>query len=78
MQRTIQPCKNCLKDAAVEKKDINEVSSKGSSRAHDRQQGGREGRHAAWSSRAWVETCQTERMSRNSRHWRVSACLLPG
>lgn len=25
VQRTIQPCKSCLKDAAVEKKDINEV-----------------------------------------------------
>jgi hypothetical protein len=26
VQKTIQPCKNCLKDASVEKKDINEVS----------------------------------------------------
>ena len=26
IQRTIGPCKNCLKDASVEKKDINEVS----------------------------------------------------
>jgi molecular chaperone DnaK len=25
VQKTIQPCKNCLKDASVEKKDINEV-----------------------------------------------------
>lgn len=25
VQRTIQPCKNCLKDASVDKKDINEV-----------------------------------------------------